>query len=96
LESVGDSAEAQQLGEYLECACSGVMACSTCHVVVAPEWFSRVGAPDEAEQDMLDLAYEPQATSRLGCQLVLTPNLDGLVVHLPRSANNLMDPIPFS
>lgn len=92
----GDSPNAQLLAEQLECACSGVMACSTCQVVVDPSWYDKVGEPEEAEQDMLDLAYEPTDTSRLGCQLVLTRDLDGLVVHLPRDANNIMDPIPFA
>ena len=79
----------------LECACSGVMACSTCHVYIAPGWFERVGPPGEDEQDMLDLAHEPRDTSRLGCQLVLRPDLEGLVVEVPRGANNLFDHIPF-
>ncbi|KAG8458187.1 hypothetical protein KFE25_011718 [Diacronema lutheri] len=86
---------ARVLSELLECACSGVMACSTCHVVVAPEWFARVGEPDEDERDMLDLAFEPTSTSRLGCQVVLRAELDGLVLRVPRGANNMMDNIPF-
>lgn len=87
---------ASTLGEYMECACSGIMACSTCHVVVEPgEWFDKVGPPSEAEQDMLDLAYGPRETSRLGCQIVMTSDLDGLVIRLPAGANNLMDDIPF-
>jgi ferredoxin len=86
---------ASTLGEYMECACSGIMACSTCHVVVEPDWFEKVGPPSEAEQDMLDLAYGQRETSRLGCQLVLSSNLDGLVVRLPAGSNNIMDDIPF-
>jgi ferredoxin len=54
------------LSEHLQCACSGVMACSTCHVVVDPDWFDRVGPPSKEEKAMLDLAHNPQATSRLG------------------------------
>jgi ferredoxin len=87
---------ASTLGEYMECACSGIMACSTCHVIVEPgHWFEKVGPPSEAEQDMLDLAYGPRETSRLGCQIVMTKDLDGLVIRLPAGANNLMDDIPF-
>ena len=107
----GTSENSDVLGEYLECACSGIMACSTCHVVIHPDWFDttmnsspdvdlhssnqKVGPPSEAEQDMIDLAYEPQLTSRLGCQIKLTQELDGLVILLPRGSNNLMDNIPF-
>ena len=91
----GEDDGARALQSYLECACSGVMACSTCHVYVAPEWFSRVGEPCEAELDMLDLAHEPRENSRLGCQLVFTPDLDGLELEVPDGANNLMDHIPF-
>ena len=86
---------ADTLSEYLECACSGIMACSTCHVIVDPPWLDQVGKPCEDEQDMIDLAYSPTDTSRLGCQIVLTPALDGLVLKLPRGANNIMDHIPF-
>lgn len=83
------------LGELIECACSGIMACSTCHVVIDDQWFDKVGKPCEAEQDMLDLAYSPRKTSRLGCQVVLDKELDGIVVKVPKGANNLMDFIPF-
>ena len=85
---------ARQLAEHIECACSGVMACSTCHVVVDPIWYEAVGAADEDEEDMLDLAHDPRRTSRLGCQVKLTPALDGLVVWVPHGANNMMDDIP--
>lgn len=91
----GDEAGAAVLGEYIECACDGLMACSTCHVVVDPAWFDRVGHPDVHELDMLDLAYEPTDTSRLGCQIVLSKALDGMVITVPDGANNLFDHIPF-
>ena len=91
----GSSRGAEVLREHIECACSGVMACSTCHVIVAPEWFDAVGPPCDAEQDMLDLAFEPEATSRLGCQLVLDEALDGLELRIPGGANNIMDDVPF-
>ena len=83
------------LAEYLECACSGVMACSTCQVYVDDAWFAKVGAPSEAEQDMLDLAADPRPNSRLACQIVLSPELDGLTLTIPASANNLFDDLPF-
>lgn len=91
----GGSASAKQLAQYIECACSGVMACSTCHVIVNDKWFDLVGPPDEDEQDMIDLAFKPTPTSRLGCQLVLSKKLDGLLIHLPTHTNNIMDNIPF-
>jgi ferredoxin len=91
----GQGAGADTLGEYLECACAGIMACSTCHVVIDETWFEKVGEACEAEQDMIDLAYSPRPTSRLGCQVVLTKELDGMVIRLPKGANNLMDFIPF-
>lgn len=86
---------ADLLREFIECACSGVMACSTCHVIVDPEWFEKVGRPTEEEEDMIDLAYDPQDTSRLGCQLLLSKEIEGVVVTIPEDANNLFDHIPF-
>ena len=91
----GDGVGAETLGELLECACSGVMACSTCHVHVDPQWLDAVGPPSEEEEDMLDLAFDRRVTSRLGCQLQLRPELDGLRISLPAGANNLFDHIPF-
>jgi len=74
----------------IEGACEGSMACSTCHVIVEPAWFDRVPAASEDEEDMLDLAYDLQKTSRLGCQMKLTDALDGLVVRLPKDVRNMM------
>jgi 2Fe-2S ferredoxin len=65
--------------------CGGALACSTCHVYIAPEWWEAVGPPGDVEQTMLELAVEPEETSRLSCQVALTPALDGLVVRLPSS-----------
>jgi ferredoxin len=76
----GDGAGASELGDALECACAGIMACSTCHVVIDPDWFDKVGEPCEDEQDMLDLAYAPRCTSRLGCQIKLDESMDGMVI----------------
>jgi 2Fe-2S ferredoxin len=74
----------------IEGACEGQMACSTCHVVVDPAWFDKLPAPKEEEEDMLDLAFGLTRTSRLGCQIVMTEALDGLVVNLPESTRNLL------
>ena len=91
----GEDQGSALLGELLECACSGVMACSTCHVHVDTDWMEAVGLPSEDEEDMLDLAFDRRDTSRLGCQLLLRPDLNGLRISLPSSANNLFDHIPF-
>jgi len=91
----GDGEGAGVLGEMIECSCSGIMACSTCHVVVHPDWCEKVGHPEEAEMDMIDLAYNAQETSRLGCQIVLKPDLENAIFKVPRGANNMMDFIPF-
>lgn len=74
----------------IEGACEGSMACSTCHVIVDPAWFDRLQEPSEEEEDMLDLAFGLTQTSRLGCQLVMTEELDGLVVRLPDQTHNMM------
>merc|ERR1712066_186888 len=79
--------------EMIECACSGVMACSTCQVYVHDDWFGKVGEPCEAETDMLELAHDPRDTSRLGCQLKLRADLDGLEITVPDGANNMFDHI---
>lgn len=81
---------AHRHGIDIEGACEGQMACSTCHVVVEPEWFAKLPAPCEEEQDMLDLAFGLTRTSRLGCQIVIDEALDGLVVRLPEATRNLL------
>jgi 2Fe-2S ferredoxin len=73
----------------LEGACEGSLACSTCHVVVDPDWIERLTPPTEDEEDMLDLAFGLEETSRLGCQIVMTEELDGLVVRLPSGTRNV-------
>lgn len=78
-------------GIDLEGACEGSMACSTCHVIVDPVWSSKLPPPGEEELDMLDLTYGLTKTSRLGCQLRLEPELDGLTVHLPVETHNMID-----
>jgi ferredoxin len=73
----------QARGMPLEGTCEGQMACSTCHVIVAAADFARLPRASEEEEDMLDLAVGAGRTSRLSCQIVLTPELDGLTVSLP-------------
>ena len=74
---------AQADGQPLEGTCEGQMACSTCHVIVAPEDFGRLRPAAEEEEDMLDLAVGAVRTSRLACQITLVPELDGLTVRMP-------------
>lgn len=74
----------------IEGACGGSLACSTCHVIVDPEWYPKLQEPEEEEEDMLDLAFQLTRTSRLGCQIVMTEELDGLVVTLPEETRNML------
>jgi 2Fe-2S ferredoxin len=74
----------------LEGACEGSLACSTCHVIVDKEDFERLNEPTEDEEDMLDLAFGLTHTSRLGCQIIMTEELDGLTVTLPAATRNMM------
>lgn len=74
----------------IEGACEGSLACATCHVIVDEAWFDRLGEPSEDEEDMLDLAFGLKPTSRLGCQIVMSEELDGLVVELPKEVNNML------
>lgn len=64
------------------------MSCSTCHVYIDEESYKKMYEPCEAELDMLDLAYEPKSTSRLGCQIYMKPKLDNMTVIIPSGANN--------
>jgi len=63
--------------------CGGALACATCHVVIEEGWYARLPAPSEAEEDMLDTAFNLTATSRLCCQIPVGEDTDGLVVRLP-------------
>lgn len=74
----------------IEGACEGSLACSTCHVIVDKEWYGRLEEPSEDEEDMLDLAFGLTPTSRLGCQVVITEELDGLTVALPAETRNML------
>lgn len=73
----------------LEGACEGSLACSTCHVVIEPEDFDRLSDPTEDEEDMLDLAFGLTPTSRLGCQIIMTEELDGLTVTMPAETHDM-------
>lgn len=79
----------QAHGMALEGTCEGQMACSTCHVIVDPEWFDRLPPATEEEEDMLDLASGACRTSRLSCQIELTPELDGLIVRVPADSHDM-------
>lgn len=79
----------QAAGMPLEGTCEGQMACSTCHVIVAQEWFAKLAATSDEEEDMLDLAADVAATSRLSCQIVLTPECDGLEVRIPGTLRDM-------
>src|SRR6185369_233359 len=74
----------------LEGACEGSLACSTFHVIIDPEWYDVLEAATEDEEDMLDLAFALTHTSRLGCQIKMTEELDGLTVSLPSATRNMM------
>ena len=81
---------AQQNDIDIEGACEGVMACSTCHLIVSEDWFKKLPDASEEEEDMLDLAYGLTKTSRLGCQITVTEDLDGLVLKVPDETRNMM------
>ena len=80
---------AQNCGMPLEGTCEGQMACSTCHVIVARDWFDRLPRASEDEEDMLDLAAGVTRTSRLSCQIVLGEELEGLEVAIPGEARDM-------
>ena len=67
----------------IDADCGGSMACATCHVYVKEEWLDKLPNKEDGEEDMLDMAYEPNKFSRLSCQLIISDELDGLVVSMP-------------
>lgn len=73
----------------LEGACEGSLACSTCHVIVDEADFDKLKEPSEDEEDMLDLAFGLEETSRLGCQIKMSDKLDGLKVKIPSATRNM-------
>ena len=80
---------ARQNDVDIEGACDGALACSTCHVVVSPEWFELLPEATEEEEDMLDLAFGLTKTSRLSCQIMVSDELNGLEVALPSETRNM-------
>ena len=82
---------AQAHGLPLEGTCEGQMACSTCHVIVAPEDFANLPPASEMEEDMLDLATGARRTSRLACQINLSASLDSLTVRIPAASRNMQE-----
>ena len=67
----------------IDADCGGAMACATCHVYVKEDWFDKINKKSEGEDDMLDQAYEPKKNSRLSCQIIVSDDLDGLIVDMP-------------
>ena len=67
----------------IDADCGGGMACATCHVYVNEEWFDKIPAKEDGEEDMLDMAFEPKKNSRLSCQIIVSDELDGLTVNIP-------------
>jgi len=67
----------------IDADCGGGMACATCHVYVNEEWVDKLPEKEDGEEDMLDMAFEPKKNSRLSCQLIVSDQLDGLVVNIP-------------
>ena len=74
----------------IEGACEGSLACSTCHIIVDSEDYGHLPEATEDEEDMLDLAFGLTATSRLGCQIIISEELDGLTVTLPGETHNML------
>ena len=68
----------------IDADCGGSMACATCHVYVKEDWFNRLPKKENGEEDMIDMAYEPNKFSRLSCQITVSDKIDGLVVQLPK------------
>ena len=68
----------------IDADCGGSMACATCHVYVKEEWFNKIPQKEDGEEDMLDMAFEPKKNSRLSCQILVSKEIDGIVVDLPK------------
>ena len=67
----------------IDADCGGSMACATCHVYVKEEWFNKIPKKEDGEEDMIDMAFEPKKNSRLSCQIMVSDQLEGLVVDIP-------------
>tara|TARA_B100002051_G_C16333328_1_gene438001 strand:- start:248 stop:568 length:321 start_codon:yes stop_codon:yes gene_type:complete len=68
----------------IDADCGGSMACATCHVYVKEDWYNKLPKKENGEEDMIDMAYEPNKFSRLSCQITVSNEIDGLVVQLPK------------
>lgn len=88
-QSLLDVARAQGI-EEIEGACEGAMACSTCHIILSEADYDKLSEPSESEEDMLDLAYGARPTSRLGCQVVVTSEMENMEICLPKTTKNLL------
>ena len=71
----------------IDADCGGSMACATCHVYVEEKWLNKLPKAEDAEVDMIDMAYEPKKNSRLSCQLIVSDELDGLTITTPAKQN---------
>ena len=80
--SVMEGAVQNNINE-IDADCGGSMACATCHVYVNEEWLNKIPKAEDAENDMIDVAFEPKKNSRLSCQLIVSDKLDGLIVTTP-------------
>ena len=67
----------------IDADCGGSMACATCHIYVDNEWYGKIPKAEEAEQDMIDMAFKPKKNSRLSCQIIVSDELNGLIVTTP-------------
>ena len=67
----------------IDADCGGSMACATCHVYVDQQWIDKIPKAEDAENDMIDMAFEPKKNSRLSCQIIVTEELNGLEVTTP-------------
>ena len=67
----------------IDADCGGGMACATCHVYVQDDWYNKLSAKEDGEEDMLDMAFEPKTNSRLSCQIIVSDELDWLEVNIP-------------
>ena len=72
----------------LEGACEGVCACSTCHLILPMDFYNKLEEPSEDEEDMLDMAFGLQETSRLGCQIIVTKDMEGVELEMPKATRN--------
>ena len=71
----------------IDADCGGSMACATCHVYIDEKWYEKVKKKEDGEEDMIDMAFEPNRFSRLSCQIMVSEELDGLIVNLPSQKN---------